>query len=370
MLGVTQPFRASTYKCTTEKESETFEKTATSGGMAMAISLTSSNSNSKSGKFWGASAESSSGTSSAFELASSKFEEDETSGQTSENIKTAFLTEYIKMPMRCVRIPYDAMRLSEDAKREIFKITTAREALRFLSTFGSHISCGENTLGGVFFRTISMRSETNVSSVQMFSSAGNEMSNSLSQGGISSTSGGYSGGVFGPKVGGSKQSTSASKSGGGSFKASSDGKGGKTAASDYSYSMNVSSLGPNATTSEEFYSALNQNTGTWAVIDRGDIDYVIPIWNLIHDELLASSGKDTISEEYMQIKRAQIKRACRLMKRVWAIKTQEFLDTPSPPNLPDVIMNTINDFVQVNDDIGERIIKFIFVLLYIQASGS
>lgn len=314
VYGVTQSFDASVFKCTEEKELATFHKSAKSGGMSMAESTSQATSSSTSikstGIFHGVTSESTSGTSSAEELARSKMWESDTTNEEEEKIKKAFLTEYVKMPMRCVRIPYDSMRLSEDAKIEISKIVTLREAHRFLRTFGSHLSCGEYTLGGVFFRTIAMESEEKVSSVTIYSAAGNTMSHEVSHSKTKTKSGGASFGIFGlgPKMSKSSTSTSAEKEGESSNEEESNNLGTKTASNFYSYSVTVSSLGPNASSPEEFFTALNTNTGTWSVIDKGALDHVIPIWDLIRDELL---DNDRTEEEH-----AQISKACRLLKKL------------------------------------------------------
>jgi hypothetical protein len=45
-------------------------------------------------------------------------------------------------------------------------------------------------------------------------------------------------------------------------------------------------MGPNAaSTPEAFTEMLSQNTDTWAIIDRGNPDHALPIWEFIEDEL-------------------------------------------------------------------------------------
>lgn len=367
VYGVNQPFNSSVFKCTKEIDLSTFRKTATAGGMSMAVDMSSSFSVAGDMKINGGigaiSTEGSFGTSAALELARSKKRESESRSENNVKIKKAFLTEYIKMPMRCVRIPYDSMRLSEDAKREIFKMSTLLEAFRFLRKFGSHLSCGEYTLGGVFFRTIAMESKEEVDSAAMFAVAGDTMSNVLGFGMTGHLSGGSSAGLFGigTKMSGSIDSNAAAKFGMTSENTQSNGTGIKTASSTYSYSVSVSSLGPNANTSEEFFNQLNTNTGTWSVIDKGALDHVIPVWDLIRDELFEEENFDVrnkiLSEANKKFikEQRQILRACRLLKRAWATKTREFLESPSPPKLPETIMHTINDFVKVNENIGSMV---------------
>jgi len=48
---------------------------------------------------------------------------------------------------------------------------------------------------------------------------------------------------------------------------------------------------------EEFYSSLASNTGTaWVIIDRAGLDEVIPIWDLIHDELIEGENHSAWQE--------------------------------------------------------------------------
>lgn len=94
---------------------------------------------------------------SAAEVALSKESSENATAETNAKTSFAYIVEYIKMPMRCFRVPYDGMRLSEDAKRAIRKVYTEREALQFLRTYGSHLPFGMHTLGGVFFRNMSMQ---------------------------------------------------------------------------------------------------------------------------------------------------------------------------------------------------------------------
>ena len=68
------------------------------------------------------------------------------------------------------------MRLSEEARREAHEINTEREALRFLRTYGSHFTFGIVTVGGVFFRNISMTTQKEVSYVALFQAAGDQLS--------------------------------------------------------------------------------------------------------------------------------------------------------------------------------------------------
>ena len=373
MYGVTQPFSTSTYKTTQESEMSSFDKTSTSGGMSMAESTSKSKSASVSGSYGGFSGSASGAISSGSKSSSGSTFENSESSERNLKTSTAIMVEYVKMPMKCFRVPYDSMRLSEDAKKAIIRISTEREAVNFLATFGSHLPFGMSTLGGVFFRKITMTTQTEVSSTSLFAAAGDTMSAETSEGKTATVSAGYSG--FGASVSASASASSASKSGSSSFNANSSGNGSKEANTNSFYTMTVTSLGPNATTMDEFAAAISQNTGTWTIIDRGELDQVIPVWELIQDELLDGAdpsnkisldilGTDespnsndslTLIKEKENARIFQIERAIRLMKRVWAQRAEEFMDQASPPNLPSALLRNIEDYVAVNDAIGQMV---------------
>jgi hypothetical protein len=366
----------------------TYKKTASTAGASIATSTTTSSGGSASGSVttsFGSSIKSSTGKSVADKIASSSQADDNTLDETSKTSTSAFISETILMPMRSARLNYDGMRLSEDAKRAVRKLSTEREALHFLRTYGTHLPLGMITLGGAFNRTITMEASEKVTSTSLYSAAGSQMSDETSSADTSSTSAAASVGLFGLgyKGGGSKNNSTATKSGESSHKAKSVGDGNKEADTDTFYSLDVSSLGPNASTPEQFYTLLNENTGTWAVIDRGDLDEVIPIWDLIKDELLDSAKKpeekkkstdegdgdlikDKLLDNAMKPEESadegedegegiQIRRAIRLMKRVWARKARKFMSNSSAPNLPDLIVRAIEDFVAVDAAVGEMV---------------
>lgn len=54
------------------------------------------------------------------------------------------------------------MTMSEEALDSALQVDTLLKATHFLDTFGSHVSNGRHLLGGVFFRTTTMTSESEV----------------------------------------------------------------------------------------------------------------------------------------------------------------------------------------------------------------
>lgn len=54
------------------------------------------------------------------------------------------------------------MRMSEEALDRALEVDTLMKAGKFLDTFGSHVSNGRHLLGGIFFRTLTLTSESEV----------------------------------------------------------------------------------------------------------------------------------------------------------------------------------------------------------------
>ena len=175
------------------------------------------------------------------------------------------------MPMRSFTIPETSMRLSADAVRSIRRVTTKLEAERFLKMFGSHIPSGQHTLGGVFFRKVSLTTESEVSSFEAFKSAGNQLSAHVGGSGFGvSGSAGYS-------------YSNAVKSGSTTFSSNAERSASGSASVQGYFESSVVCLGPNAATPEEFAQALAKNSGTWACIERGNLGALIPVWNKVED---------------------------------------------------------------------------------------
>ena len=54
------------------------------------------------------------------------------------------------------------MMMSEEALDSALSVDTLLKASQFLDTFGSHVSNGRHLLGGIFFRTMTVTTETEV----------------------------------------------------------------------------------------------------------------------------------------------------------------------------------------------------------------
>jgi hypothetical protein len=93
-------------------------------------------------------------------------------------------------------------------------------------------------------------------------------------------------------------------------------------------------MGPNASTPEAFTEMLSQNTGTWATIDRDNLDHALPIWELIKDEPEEGNMHRRPYNSFTAVnpERGQILKAIRLMKRVWKRRAEDLgLNPPLHP---------------------------------------
>ncbi|CAN0055704.1 unnamed protein product, partial [Ectocarpus fasciculatus] len=64
--------------------------------------------------------------------------------------------------MKSFRIPVSTMTMTEEALDSAMGVDTLLKAGQFLDTFGSHVSNGRHLLGGIFFRTMTMTTESEV----------------------------------------------------------------------------------------------------------------------------------------------------------------------------------------------------------------
>jgi hypothetical protein len=364
MLGVATPFMTSTFKSTQETETIRFNTTARSGGMTMAESSTSGWGVSASVSGWGASGSVAHGETETEAQSETREEEMEEKKKKEKTTSKAHIIEYIKMPMKSFRIPGHSMKLSVDVHEAVRNVRTERQALAFLRAYGSHIPFGIHTVGGVFFRSISVTSNSVSESVSLFQAAGDQLSTDKGASSSSSVSGGGSYG--GVTVSASASMSQASKTGSSTFNASADESKKESKTSEMFFESSVTSMGPNAPTPESFASMLSKNTGTWAVIDRGKLDQLKPIWEFIRDDILSESkervrtilaeSKERVrtESEVAQLEKgqsevAQLEKAIRLMKRVWLRRVEYY---PSPrPRLPRLVTRLIRDSIAEKDAI-------------------
>ena len=240
-------FEVRFFKSTESNASIKFYKTAKSSGLSIAASV--------SGGGWGFHASTS--------AAHSSEESKDTSEKRQENTSHATITQYICQPTKAFRIPREEMELSYEAKIRAKEIKDAESAERFLKSFGSHVSEGVHTLGGVFFRNLDVTTEREAKVSDVMMAAGTQFDVDVSAG--------YSEAGF--SVGGSVKTKK--------FDASSSRDASSSEKINYMSEMTVQSLGPPTTNSAMFSQLLQSNNATWHVIDRGTHAALVPVWQLM-----------------------------------------------------------------------------------------
>ena len=240
-------FKVRFFKSTESNASTKFYKTAKSSGLSIAASV--------SGGGWGFHASAS--------AAHSSEESIDTSEKRQENTTHATITQYICQPTKAFRIPREEMELTYEAKIRAKEIKDDESAECFLKSFGSHVSEGVHTLGGVFFRNLDVTTEREAKVSDVMMAAGTQFDVDVSAG--------YSGAGY--SVGGSVKTNKFDASG--SRDASSSEK------INYMSEMTVQSLGPPTTNPAMFSQLLQSNNATWHVIDRGDRAALVPVWQLM-----------------------------------------------------------------------------------------
>ena len=194
---------------------------------------------------------------------------------------SASVLQYIWVATKTFKIEQEQMRLSMSARKMAMSIkkygdpNQRQEAARnFMTRYGSHLPAGLHTLGGVLFNTVDAESADEVETSQLTSKAAQHLQNQISVG--------FLGGAFGIGASVSVDHTSST---------------GSTVATHQetdktSYTFAIQSMGPAATNPVTF-SKLLANNSTWALIDRGDHNAYIPVWELIRD---LGSGYDEVAQ--------------------------------------------------------------------------
>ena len=284
-------FRTNTFSTTRSTEHSSFSKTANSGCLSMAEATSHSENASASADGWGATVEGSINNSGEDKKESEQNTDDKE--ETSTNVQTSksYIQEYMFYPARSFRIPKGAMIFADDALWEIVTMDTPREGTSFIIKYGSHFPQAKQTLGGLFSKSIEVTSESKVSSVALFSMAGTTLQEEKASSLSVDASASYSG--WGASVSASAGFNKSSVSGSKEMTTKTEESGGKNASVNCSYTVKISSLGPSATHLQDFYEQVETKPGTWAIVDRGMVDSLIPVWELMEMKLLPSKNSRT-----------------------------------------------------------------------------
>ena len=181
---------------------------------------------------------------------------------------SASVLQYIRTAKKTFRLdPYQSI-ISLTARkmaRSIVDNTSDAEveqsARFFMKRYGSHYPAGIQSLGGVFFSIADAESNSSKDTFTLTEAAVNHLNTQISAG--------FLGGAFGIGASGTGEHT-ASK---GQIK----GRQASTGSDSFTYS--VKSMGPQATNPSTFHKLLSYNS-TWALIDRGECQSFIPVWEL------------------------------------------------------------------------------------------
>ena len=240
-------FQEGYFKSTEQHASINFYKTAKSSGLSTALSL--------SGGDWRCPAAGS--ASCAFNRQRKKdvFKKHSTSTTHGTIIK------YISQPTKAFLIPMEGMELNYEARSHAKEIKDKESAQGFLQMFGSHVPRGLQTLGGVFFRSLDVTTEREVSASELMMAASGQFEIEVSG--------------FGGPVGGFGKI--------GSFHVSGSTNASSTEEVKCMSEMTVQALGPPTSNSEMFSQLLQSNNATWYLIDRGDHAALVPVWKLMPD---------------------------------------------------------------------------------------
>lgn len=152
-----------------------------------------------------------------------------------------------------------AKSIANDTSGDIENEESARS---FLKRYGSHYPGGIQTLGGVFFSIADAESKNTKDTFRLTKAAVDHLNSQINAG--------FLGGAFGIGANVTAEHTESQGQTRG-CQASSD--------SD-SFTYSVRSVGPQATNPATFHKLLSYNS-TWALIDRGESQSYIPVWELL-----------------------------------------------------------------------------------------
>ncbi|XP_015756224.1 PREDICTED: interferon-induced very large GTPase 1-like [Acropora digitifera] len=197
-----------------------------------------------------------------------QLDQTQSSSQTSVSV-----LQFIRTAKKTFRVdPYQSI-ISLTARKMAKSITNdasdteIEESARFfLKRYGSHYPGGIQTLGGVFFSIADAESKSTKDILQLTKAAVDHLNSQIIAG--------FLGGTFGIGASGTAEHT----------ESQGQTRGRQTSSDSFTYS--VRSVGPQATNRRTFHKLLSYNSN-WALIDRGESESYIPVW-----ELLGSLGSE------------------------------------------------------------------------------
>ncbi|CAH3172617.1 unnamed protein product [Porites evermanni] len=193
----------------------------------------------------------------------------EKSSQEDQSVKSsatsASVLQYIRIAKKTFQLEWDQLKISLAARNMAKRTVRDEESARsFMERFGSHFPAGVQTLGGVFFCIVDAESKSATNIVKLTEAAVNHLDAQISVGFLSGLS------VTGASATGKKDTSTGESNR--KYKDS----------SNESFTFSVKSIGPQAANPSTFPKLLSYNS-TWALIDRGNIEGYIPVWELIRE---------------------------------------------------------------------------------------
>uniref|UniRef100_A0A7S4S2X3 Fucolectin tachylectin-4 pentraxin-1 domain-containing protein n=1 Tax=Ditylum brightwellii TaxID=49249 RepID=A0A7S4S2X3_9STRA len=286
MSGPALPFRTTTVRSTSESSMNSFINSMINSSFSAAekskSSLSASTSIKVSALFASFNASSQGATEGESESHEASTSTSNTNVQKQETGTEAFVSEYTFVPTKSISLREGGLILSDYAYHRLKQVRNAATAKEFLKAFGTHIPMGNQTLGGVFIRTMKMTSRKETKMSELFSAATVELSKTNKEAMKATASGGFKHGFIGAIKGSASASISSASSSG--FTSTGDaayGSGDASGSSNATFESNVICHGPNAATHDSFYQQLMTNNATWTVIDRGEPTSYFAVWDLI-----------------------------------------------------------------------------------------
>lgn len=195
------------------------------------------------------------------------------SRKSSSTTTSASVCHHIRIGMQAFQIGRNEMKLRMDAREKALSVVDGHKteekkkyaARQFFKQYGSHVPCGTQNLGGIFFSIANAKSDKEMEISTLTHKTAQHLHSKVSFS--------YMGGVFGGGV--STTFDSHSERG----RSEGDQKEDK----EVSYTYSIKSIGPNADNQATFKKLLSKNNSTWAILDRGETTAYVPVWELLEN---------------------------------------------------------------------------------------
>ena len=186
--------------------------------------------------------------------------EEKTDGETTSN--TLISLKCYQFPMSSFQLDRNNLTFRTDAINKLREINDYRSAEEFMQRYGSHFPTGHFQLGGILWHKLQVNTDKSVLIRDLEELSTKELDASASIGFKS---------FF--KASGSMKTTSMKS------RVASSSETSATATIQFE----SEALGPAVFNPVLFEQILRANSDTWHIIDRGDLDSLVPIWEIVYD---------------------------------------------------------------------------------------